>query len=620
MKFCTILSSLLVSLLSARVYAEKYNVVALPSEYGGTTLGLVLDDGTPIAMNSSVNGMYWSVDAKKPSNEYYYVILNQSSIMSSEKMEFNFSRKWESGKSATLNQVFGRKYDKAGKLLKTIPRISPPLEGYEKFSKLFQEGEVPVLRFHLSDQDFMKLKQDKGENIETKYIGNLDLFTPDEVFQFTNAELQLAGMGTRGYQKHPYKISLSENDSDPKSNKEIYDRSTFKLRNMIYDASYIKNKLVTDIMNSMGLPVAQSTHARFYINDSPMGLYDFSDVIKRKFVRTYFHPGEKKDNVKYGTLYKGCSMTGNMYLHAFLYSDYQEYHTELYKPAKNIIRDGAQPLDDIEELITWLEGLTPTTPEADIRKKMDVDTFLKSMALEYLACQWDGYLQGGNNYYVYRNLNGYFTIFSFDYDLSFGKWCEVNYNTFEEFCVPKRQYGEKGIVYSQLYNKILSREPFKSQMKKVLDDTVSKLFNVQALGDRINYLKEFLSDDIMWDIIVRKKIPTSSYDDIDEEEPIPTYEGVMALYGPGEQTIDDYGVYNWIKDMSERVATQDQVKFDINTNQGEVGNLVVKKKNGKNSSSGGKDDDDAKSAGIATKISINGILLVILTFTYFTLF
>jgi len=127
MKFCTILSSLLVSLLSARVYAEKYNVVALPSEYGGTTVGLVLDDGTPIAMNSSVNGMYWSVDAKKPSNEYYYVILNQSSIMSSEKMEFNFSRKWESGKSATLNQVFGRKYDKAGKLLKTIPRISTSL-------------------------------------------------------------------------------------------------------------------------------------------------------------------------------------------------------------------------------------------------------------------------------------------------------------------------------------------------------------------------------------------------------------------------------------------------------------------------------------------------------------
>jgi len=55
------------------------------------------------------------------------------------------------------------------------------------------------------------------------------------------------------------------------------------------------------MMTSLGIPVAQSAFARFYINDTPFGLYDLSDVTKKKFIRNFFHPDQKKNDVKYGT-------------------------------------------------------------------------------------------------------------------------------------------------------------------------------------------------------------------------------------------------------------------------------------------------------------------------------
>jgi len=568
-----------VSSFLALVKAVRFNVVALPSEYGGTDVGVVIDNEVPIIMTSSVNGMYWSLEANRPLIQYYYVILNEASTVYSELENFNFSRTWLGNGTITYNQVFGRKYERAGNLLKTIPRISLAHKGYTKFSKLFQEGEIPILHFHLSDQNFATLTQDTGYNRETKYTGQLDLFTPEEVFQFTNVELSLAGMGTRGHKKRPFKISLSKGENDSKTNTEVYDRSSFKLRNLVYDPSYIKNKMTVDIMTSLGIPVAQSNFARFYINNTPFGLYDFSDVIKTKFVKNYFHTNQKKNNIKFGTLYKGCSYhTSDLHIPAFLYRDYPSYLNDLYQ-TRSVVREGAKESDDIVEFIMWLDSLTESTPEKEIKRKFNVDVFLKSMAVEYLTCQWDGYLQGGNNYYIYRNSNGYFTFFPFDFDITFGKWCNFKNATFEEFCIPENEYGDKGIIYSQLYSKILSREPFKTKMKTIIDNTVSRLFNIKALGDRLEYLKEFLADDIMWDLSTRTKLPTQTYNDT-EEEPIPSFDNVMAEFSNQSLSIDDFGVYNWIKHTSEKVAAMDDIKFDTNFKLGEVGGSIVVKENG----------------------------------------
>jgi len=119
------------------------------------------------------------------------------------------------------------------------------------------------------------------------------------------------------------------------------------------------------------------------------------------------------------TLYKASSFhEGDLRLQDFLYGDYSNHFKKLYK-ISSVVREGAHETDDITEFIQWLDTLTKSTPEQEIEQKFNIDIFLKSIALEYLICQWDGCLHGGNNYYIYRDITGYSTIFPFDFDITF---------------------------------------------------------------------------------------------------------------------------------------------------------------------------------------------------------
>jgi len=123
------------------------------------------------------------------------------------------------------------------------------------------------------------------------------------VYHFTNTTFSLSGQGSRNQDKKPYKFDLSGDETD-KANSEIFDRKEFKLRSLRFDPSYIKNKLAGDIAESLGLPIVQTTICRLYINNKSYGLYEISDLYKKKFVKRFFNPTTNTDGVVYGSLYK----------------------------------------------------------------------------------------------------------------------------------------------------------------------------------------------------------------------------------------------------------------------------------------------------------------------------
>ena len=123
------------------------------------------------------------------------------------------------------------------------------------------------------------------------------------MYHFTNTTFSLSGQGSRNQDKKPYKFDLSGDETD-KANSEIFDRKEFKLRSLRFDPSYIKNKLAGDIAESLGLPIVQTTICRLYINNKSYGLYEISDLYKKKFVKRFFNPTTNTDGVVYGSLYK----------------------------------------------------------------------------------------------------------------------------------------------------------------------------------------------------------------------------------------------------------------------------------------------------------------------------
>lgn len=125
------------------------------------------------------------------------------------------------------------------------------------------------------------------------------LYRPYEEIFYSDVTVSIAGMGSRGFQKRPFKIEITGADGEEDN---IYNRSKFKLRNMVYDCTYIKNKVVVDMETSLSMASGQDGFARFYVNNQPFGLYDLFDPLKKKFIKQYFHEGEQ--DPKLGVLFK----------------------------------------------------------------------------------------------------------------------------------------------------------------------------------------------------------------------------------------------------------------------------------------------------------------------------
>lgn len=555
-------------------YAKDYKVVALPSEYGGTSVGVVIDDSTNVQLQPTHNGYMWSGKGNDPKNHYYYVIFDaNNNIIASEKQgnqidgttvnEFAFVR----SDVGNINDVYGRPYSKAGDLLKPVPRVYDPLEGYKKFSELFQEGEVQNIRAFCRDENQVNaFINEPGDNREISITGcDLSIISSGSENIFTNVTIELSGQGSRGYPKRPFKIKLDE-DSPDKENQKIFGRDKFKLRNCVFDCTFIKNKLAVDLSTSLGLPAGQSSFSRFYLNDYAFGFYDLSDVFKKKFLKNNFHFNEEKP--KYGVLYKAVTYQG-------LIRNYLVPNPEIYSEIYDLdyLPDDKKdnPYAEITELIDWIANTLPSASDKDIENFLNVDLLLKDLVVEYLVDHRDGFFIAGNNYHIYK-ANGKFNVWSYDFDATFDRYALYPVTTtWEDYQNIPASYSDT-LKRNPLVEGVLSHEKFKNRFVEILKTTVSEIFNTQSLNPRIDYFQEFLRADMYWDTLV--KPPARIYNVLNGEDLTYTYDQIRTAYTDIESYTcsgDTTSLYAYIRKRSQVVIDQYQLTTSCDYSKGSVG-------------------------------------------------
>lgn len=557
-------------------FAKEYKVVAVPSEYGGSSVGVVVDDSPNVTILQSTHNDYlWVGKADDASNSYYYVIVDQGqNIVAAENTGAQIDGTQVEGMAFQrapskddLNDVYGRKYTKAGDLLNPIPRVYDPLDGYKKFSELFQEGEVQNIRAVCPDQNQVNaFLNDAGENREISITGcNLSVISSYSAKEFTNVTLELSGQGSRGYPKRPFKVKLDDKSSD-KKNQKVFGRDKFKLRNAVFDCTFIKNKLAVDLSTSLGLPAGQSSPARFYLNNSAFGLYDLADVFKKKFLKNNFHFNEDKPN--YGILYKARTYQGveRNYL-----VEKPEIYSEIYDLAYVPDEKVGSEYNDITEFIHWIHNELPNQTDEEIENYLNVDLLLKDLVVEYLVDHRDGFFIAGNNYFVYR-ANGKFNVWSFDFDATFDRYAVYPVNTvWEDYQNIPSQYSQT-LDRNPLVDQILSRESFRQRFVDILKKTVSEVFNVQSMYPRVDYFKEFLKDDMYWDTLVRP--PAQIYNVLNGEDMTYTMTEIEKAYTDVEEYTcsgDTTSLYAYIRKRAEVVINQYQLTPTSDFSKGAVG-------------------------------------------------
>lgn len=208
-----------------------------------------------------------------------------------------------------------------------------------------------------------------------------------------NSSLQSAW--TLGVMKLPLKLDFDEfEDTYPQiDNQRFYGFKQLSLSSGYQDQSLIREKVTADIFREAGLASARSTFCRVYVDHGSgpvyFGLYTLLEIVDDTLIETQFD----EDG---GNLYKpdgeGASFADGSFAEAWFEKKSNEDESDW---------------SDITSLFSALHASTRSSDAAqwrsDLEEILDVDVFLKWLAVNTVVQNWDTYGLMTHNYYLYND-------------------------------------------------------------------------------------------------------------------------------------------------------------------------------------------------------------------------
>ncbi|ORY55355.1 hypothetical protein LY90DRAFT_455450 [Neocallimastix californiae] len=448
----------------------------------------------------------------------------------------------------SLNEFFNRSIT-----VKEHPELPRAYDAFPYFkqSKLYDDNFVATLIVQCDEDQLNALYEDT--ETKEKIPAVVIYASPYTVKTFSEAELALSGQSTRGAPKLSYKIKNLKYGS-----KELYNRSSIKLRAEHMDYSYIRDKIYGDLMNSLGVPTAQNTFARLFINGRDIGFFDLSDdITNSRYLRETFNNGEKYDSNVENPVYKAdCDESDGIYGDLGYYGDDVQHDMYLIYSYKG--DDKIQSREDhiAQDLIPLLKEIDDYRNGQAEDFSIDKETFLKSMVMEYIGGAIDNYWNKPGNYYLYKdNSKNLWYFHDADFHYSFG------INTEEDLMLntPLSEYppkvAEKIERERAPLDALLDRPEHKTYFEKVIERLLKTSFNPKALFPRLDSLVELIREDVQWDVSISPK-----------ENPNPTNENTLVedlevfdRETKSERAEGYFGGYNiryFIKTKAELVAKE----------------------------------------------------------------
>ena len=206
-------------------------------------------------------------------------------------------------------------------------------------------------------------------------------------------------------EKKPWKI-----DTDAYvEGQEYHNLKQLMFINNIGDPSMLQEKLAYDMMHFAGIPASHTCFVELWIDftddDQPpifWGVYTMIERVDLKFLASRFGR-----DYKGGNLYKANhALRGPMDL-IYHGPSIEDYPTQggLYAYGKAANEEAAD-YGDILHLIYVIDGVKYDSPEdfaEALEQTMNVDSFLRYMAVVVTLGNWDSYPYTGNNYYLFNH-------------------------------------------------------------------------------------------------------------------------------------------------------------------------------------------------------------------------
>ncbi|EIE77950.1 hypothetical protein RO3G_02654 [Rhizopus delemar RA 99-880] len=467
--------------------AIEYNVIALLNQTVFKSMAVVVDNVSyPLESNTTFPIIY-SAKAPAAQTGYQYAKVYSSNdsmliesftrqpVTENTPHEF-FNRSWNTHDNVQLPQIYS--------MLSSVNRIS---------SDLHKDNQIPTIHIigNQTELDEMNTNSTADITVQT----NLSYVSLFDAIRFEDVEISLSGRSSRWMPKLSYKLELKKGDS-------LYGYRYLRLRALATDPSYVREQVAFNMVRSVGLVSSEFSYVRVFMNNQELGLFGILDTFKNPWLANVFDQG----NTTYenGYLYQAVYLTPNSVAQNVM-SDlsYMSNHS-LYGLGQYNIEEEATHGDKVNW--TALIGFTrfianaPTVDSSETihawNQQLDVESFLRSAAIEVLAGFSDGYIALADNYYLYQNpqrMNQFIYIPS-DLDLTFGntlfKLSEMwsgNYSTYP------------GLYDRPLMNQILKVGKFKARYEHLLQDINIQLMRPDVIVARIDSIASMIKQDVVWD-------------------------------------------------------------------------------------------------------------------------
>ncbi|KAF9089556.1 hypothetical protein BGX23_006588 [Mortierella sp. AD031] len=528
--------------LASVAFADiTFNVVGYPSTPGGS-FGVSINGAITKLIGSEATFPVWvgAVPGTTSAVEYSYVEL--SAAGATVKTEPFVRKLINATHTKTQNEFFERQITTW-----ELPKLPYTyLATYPSKTKAFKQKQIATIHLIGSTTEMDEMnnapKADKDYRVTFRFINS------DTIYTQHNISLQTAGKSSKEHSKQSFKFKF-----DTDYNQTFFSRPNIKLRSMVQDPTMMREKLYIDVLNSVGVPTQQGAWVRLFVNSKPYGLYLMVDDIKKSFLKQTIHAGD-------ATVLRGSLIQMNAW---------QEKADLVYKgPATaNYCATcyqsqslGQSPINDpLWELIAFMKDLhdfNPTTTPDPIgywnTTRMDLDIYLRSMALEYLMGAFDMHWHSGSNYFMYRNPRktgpnggGKWQWIPTDMDGTFGSGYPTStipsYKTWTNFADTAQ--GARPLIQKL----ILQNAEIRALFEQTLKEIVSTVFKPEAMAPRAIAYNQMLSADAKWDTsLVRPSTGINNNF---------TFEDFNNNLNATTKDMQS-GVLPWIKNMSDVVAKE----------------------------------------------------------------
>ncbi|KAG0042441.1 hypothetical protein BGZ83_000452 [Gryganskiella cystojenkinii] len=550
--------------LASATYADiTFNVVGYPSTANGVFGVSVGGKITPLTTNETMFPVWsGSVPGSTSAVEYSYVELSSSTATTTVKSEAFVRNLKDTTVTSTVNEFFERPTT-----IWDLPKIPYTyLATYPSKSKAFKENQIATIHVTAPKAQMDEMEQntdgEKGYKVDFRFINSKTIHSQ------RNITLKLSGKSSREHSKQAYKFkfdtaSLEEGGPD----QGFFHRPNIKLRSMVMDPTMMREKLYIDMLNSLGIPTQQGAYVRLFVNNEPRGLFLMVDDIKKSFLKQTVHGGNA--TVERGTLiqmnaYEDGSKTAkaDLVYKGPLSSDYPadvyvEQHLGKKSPSTK-----EDPLKEIIEFMKDLQDFNPQTtpnPVEYMDAHLDLDGFLRNMALEYLGGAFDNYWFSASNYFMYRNPTlrssspmGKWQWLPTDFDGTFGNGAPSS--TLDSYKKWNDALNTGAQDHPLVGKLILQNKDIQARFEKILTEIVQTAFKPEALLPRIDTYNKMLSLDAQWDYSLKRVSPGIdngfTFEDFNRNLDARTKDMSYSLKG-------------WVTDMAKLVAAE--LKFEIPT-------------------------------------------------------